>query len=194
VHLPPVPGPRAVRGALEHGVALVDQLVGALPRVGALMNGAEALLVDVRGLIARIEGTRAQAAGLVSDVREPVERLAALLDRLEPALTRLGPTLDRLSETTDPREVDAAVGLVDRLPRLADSLERDVLPMLSALGSVAPDIRQLLAVSSELNEMLGRLPGMGRIKRRVEDEQHGALPATGAVGAVGVQAPSSPRT
>jgi hypothetical protein len=36
---------------------------------------------------------------------------------------------------------------------------------------VGPDLHELLFVSRELNEMLGSLPGMGRIKKRVEEEQ-----------------------
>ena len=50
-------------------------------------------------------------------------------------------------------------------------VERDVLPVMTTLGTVAPDLHDLLDVSRELNEMLGKLPGLGRIKRRVEEEQ-----------------------
>ena len=46
-----------------------------------------------------------------------------------------------------------------------------MLPVMTTLGTVAPDLHDLLDVSRELNEMLGKLPGLGRIKRRVEEEQ-----------------------
>jgi hypothetical protein len=42
---------------------------------------------------------------------------------------------------------------------------------------VAPDLHDLLHVSRELNEMLGRIPGMGRLKDRIEDEQQEVLEA-----------------
>ena len=50
-------------------------------------------------------------------------------------------------------------------------METDVLPILGTLGSVAPDIHDLLTVSRELNDMLAKLPGMGRLKRRIEEEE-----------------------
>ena len=42
--------------------------------------------------------------------------------------------------------------------------------MLTTLGSVAPDLHELLNVSRELNEILGKIPGVGRLKRRVEED------------------------
>jgi hypothetical protein len=36
---------------------------------------------------------------------------------------------------------------------------------------VAPDLHDLLDVSRELNEMLAKLPGVGRVKRRINEQQ-----------------------
>jgi len=156
-----------------------------LTRATALLTGAEALLAEVRRLLDRIESTRADAGVVIAAVDETRERADLLLEaaqgpleRLLPTLERLLPTLERLAETTDPREVDAMVGLIDRLPLIASRVEADVLPMLQTLSSVAPDLHDLLDVSRELNEMLAKLPGMGRIKKRVDEEQElaGATP------------------
>lgn len=182
VRLPSVPGPRDL--ATYAGQTL-DQALGLLPRATALIGGAEALLVDVRRLLERVEGTRADASVVIAAVDETRERadgvLAAvdatreradgLLAALIGPVRELLPTLERLAATTDPREVDALVGLVDRLPAIAASVESEVLPMLRTLQSVAPDLHDLLDVSRELNEMLAKLPGMGRIKRKVDEEQ-----------------------
>ena len=46
-----------------------------------------------------------------------------------------------------------------------------MLPVLTTLGTVAPDVHELLNVSRELNEILGKIPGVGRLKRRVEEEE-----------------------
>jgi hypothetical protein len=67
--------------------------------------------------------------------------------------------------------VDALVTLIDHLPVLALKMETDIVPVLDSLSSVAPDLHDLLDVSRELNEMLAKLPGMGRIKQRVDEEQ-----------------------
>lgn len=171
MRLPPLPNPL--------------ELVALLPRVGELVGGAERLLRDVGGLLTRIEETRQRADALVSatevtraaadrlvvEIASPMARLVALLDALEPPLTALQPTLDRLAETTHPAEVDALVTLVDHLPALVVTFEKDLLPVLDTLGTVSPDLHDLLDVSRELNEMLAKLPGLGRIKRRVEEEQ-----------------------
>lgn len=157
MRLPPIPGPRDV-------VQLVDRVTG-------LLSTAEQLLADAGGLIGRIESTRAAADEVVARTDSTVTRADDLLVRLEPSLTRLQPTLERLAETTDPREVDAMVALIDQLPLLAAKLETDVIPVLNTLTSVAPDLHDLLDVSRELNEMLAKLPGMGRLKKKVDEEQ-----------------------
>ena len=75
------------------------------------------------------------------------------------------------AERDDPDEVAALVRMVDHLPELTARLEEDVLPIMGTLGSVAPDLHDLLAVSRELNDMLAKLPGFGRIKKRIDEEQ-----------------------
>ena len=94
-----------------------------------------------------------------------------MLAGLSPALIDLQPVLTRLAETTSPAEVDAAVALVDTLPALVQRMHRDVLPVLDSLESVAPDLHELLDVSRQLNEILGSVPGLGRAKKRVEEER-----------------------
>ena len=65
----------------------------------------------------------------------------------------------------------ALVRLVDTLPELTARVETDVLPVLTTLGSVAPDVHDLLTVARELNDMLAKIPGMGRLKRRIDEEE-----------------------
>jgi hypothetical protein len=184
VRFPGIPGPREVLGVAERTGELVERLIGALPQVMRLLDAAERMAAEVEDLLSRMEDTRAVAEGvlaradaLVVSATAAQARLVHLMDRLEPSLTALQPTLARLAETTDPREVDALVSLVDRLPVLAEQVERDVVPVMRTLSTVSPDLHDLLDTSRELNEMLARLPGMGRIKRRVDAQQAtGELP------------------
>lgn len=185
----PLGDPRDALVLLGRGPALLEQAVGLVPRAFALLDAAEALLVRVDGLVDRIETTRlaaddvvertdaivtdantlvVRAAGTLGSVEPTVERAQSLLDGLSPSLERLQPTLDRLAETTSPDEVDAMVKLVDQLPDLVEQLQSDVLPILATLDNVGPDVHHLLETVGELNAMLGRLPGMGRIKRHIE--------------------------
>lgn len=187
----PVPGPRDVLAALERGGDQIEALIGAVPRVLALLDVAEGLVDRASTAVDRVSlvvdsaaaevvrvGAVVEAAALevrrvatvVDGADVQVARAAVLLDSLEPSLTKLQPTLETLADTTHPDEVKALVELVDHLPALAQQVERDLLPVLGTLGSVAPDLHELLNVSRELNEILGKIPGVGRLKRRVEEE------------------------
>lgn len=195
----PVPGPRDVWQLLERGGDAVEQLLGAVPRLVSLLDDAERLVVRAARLVDDIDATRTAADEVVTrtdavvtdaartlEHTEPVvarseallgeleplnRRLNVLLDSLEPPLTRLQPVLERLAETTAPHEVDAMVELIDHLPALAHKMETDIVPVLDSLSTVAPDLHDLLDVSRELNEMLAKIPGMGRVKDRVDKQQ-----------------------
>ena len=195
----PVPGPRDLLAVIEKGADQVEQLLGAVPRVLALLDQAEVLLVRASAAVDAVEAVTREAEAVVVHTDAVVDRAEALvvrvdavvdgadkvadhadavvartvvlLDALEPPLTTLQPTLQTLADTTHPEEVAALVQLIDHLPDLTERIERDVLPVMTTLGTVAPDLHDLLDVSRELNEMLGKLPGLGRIKRRVEEEQ-----------------------
>ena len=188
----PVPGPRDVWQLLERGGDAVEQLLGAVPRLVSLLDDAERLVTRARRLVDDIDATRTSADEVVARTDETVTRadavvgrsdallsqleplnarLGTLLDSLEPPLTRLQPVLERLAETTAPHEVDAMVELIDHLPSLAHKMEIDIVLVLDSLSTVAPDLHDLLDVSRELNEMLAKIPGMGRVKDRVDRQQ-----------------------
>lgn len=174
----PVPGPRDVLSALERGGEQVEALLGAVPRALALLDRAEALLDGASAAVGRVREVTEEAAGVVERAGVVVERAEVqvvrateLVDALTPSLTTLQPTLETLVDTTHPDEVAAMVRLVDHLPELTQRVESDVLPVLTTLGSVAPDLHDLLTVARELNDMLAKVPGMGRIKRRIDEEE-----------------------
>lgn len=188
----PFGDPRDALAMVGRGPALVEQALGLVPRALGLLGSAEALLVRADGLVDRIETTRlaaddlvkrtdatvdeanalvVRAAGTIGSVEPTIERLQALLDSFAPSLERLQPTIERLAETTHPDEVDAMVKLIDQLPDLVERLESDILPMLVTLRTVGPDVHDLLDITRELNQMLGKLPGMSRVKRRVEEQK-----------------------
>jgi hypothetical protein len=174
----PIPGPSDLLAVLGKGADQVDALLGAVPRMIALLDHADLLLVRATAAIDQVEVATEQAAvvvtrtsAVVDGAEAQVARLTLLLDGLEPPHIKLQPTLEVLAATTHPDEVAALVRLVDHLPELTARVENDVLPVMATLGSVAPDLHDLLSVSRELNDMLAKLPGLGRIKRRIDEQQ-----------------------
>jgi hypothetical protein len=174
----PVPGPRDVFSALERGGEQVEALMGAIPRALALLDRAETLLEGASSAIARVRTITEDAAGVIERTRGVVDRadvqvarVTELVDAMAPSLLTLQPTLQTLAETTHPDEIAALIRLVDTLPELTQRVEDDVLPVMATLSSVAPDVHDLLTVARELNDMLAKVPGMGRIKRRIDEEE-----------------------
>lgn len=86
-----------------------------------------------------------------------VARVDRTVDRVEEPLATLQPTLERLAETTSPAEVDALVAVIDELPQLTGIVE--------SLSSVAPDLRELLRIVSEIDDLVVKIPGVGRLRR-----------------------------
>ena len=187
-----ISGPTDLLRLPAHAVEAVGELLALVPRIVDAVGQAEVLIGRVDGVVDRadaavthVETTRQRAdgvvahtepvvnraAGLVNRLVPVVDRLLPLLDRLLPVLDKLEPMVARLADTTSPTEVDAVVKLIGTLPDISDKMRQDILPVLDTLGTVAPDLRDLLDVSRELNEMLGALPGLGRVKRKIEERQ-----------------------
>ena len=150
--------------------AVIDAATVEIGRVGGVVDGASEQIGRVGGVVDGASEQIGRVGTVVDGAAVQADRAGGLLDALEPSLTKLQPTLETLADTTHPDEVAALVRLVDHLPALTDQVERDVLPVLTTLGSVAPDLHDLLNVSRELNEILGKIPGIGRLKRRVEED------------------------
>ena len=163
--------PPRLLALLDEAETLLARAAVTFDRVDAVAEAAAAEVARV-GVVVDAAATQVERVSTVVDgAAADAGRVAALVDVLEPPMTTLQPTLQALADTTHPDEVAALVRLVDHLPALTVQVERDVLPVLTTLGSVAPDLHELLNVSRELNEILGKIPGIGRLKKRVEEEE-----------------------
>lgn len=193
-------GPALVETALTlvpRAAALLDAAEILLDRVDGLVDRMETTRLNADDEIAKIDATNTKAdesigridhtitqadalvirgAGLVASIEPTVDRGLRMFDAFAPIIERLQPIADRLSRTVDPDEVEAIVQLLDHLPELVERIETDVLPMMVTLRSVGPDVHDLLDITRELNAMLGKLPGMGRVKKRIDEQQeHNAV-------------------
>src|SRR4029453_7306461 len=99
-----------------------------------------------------------------------VGRAEPLVDAYAQPLTDLAPSVRRLAETLEPHEVEALVTLIDRLPTLVQHLDQDILPVLSSLDGVAPDLHDLLDTVQDMREVVKGFPGSKLFRRRGREE------------------------
>jgi ABC-type transporter Mla subunit MlaD len=182
------PWPREIAQLADRGRQTLERVLALAPRAVALLDQAEALMVRVDALVDSIEATNRQARAVVGNAQKTVSaadravgQATALIDQLsplvtasEPALTRLIPVLTQVADSVTPQDAAAIAQLVNDLPEIVSKLNRDILPVLDTLGTVAPDLREVLDVSKDVSEMLGAVPGLGRVKRRIEDDHEQA--------------------
>jgi hypothetical protein len=159
--------------------ALIRRVQAVVGEIEAIQGRVSVTLDRVTGIQAGVDEVRRNAAALVARTGTVVDSAAALTRRVEPILGTyepilhaLEPALARLARTTSEHEIDAVVALIDMLPKIVGKLDSDILPVLDTLATVAPDLRDLLDVSKELNELIGSVPGLGRVKKRIEERQH----------------------
>jgi hypothetical protein len=164
-----LPGPSDLFRAAGQGYEAIEQAIALVPKAVELLTGATDLLRRAGTVIDRTDA-------LLAGAERTSARAAALVDTLEPSLTTLTPILQILADTTSPDEVQAVVKAVDLLPELVERLATDIMPILHTMDTVSPDLRDLLLVSKELNEMLGAIPGLGRAKRKFAEEQDEPAP------------------
>lgn len=186
--LPSLPRPSTVVNLTRSAVGVaVDSAgtVAALPgRALAMLDDAQALLARVAGLVDRADTVLGRAETAVGRVEATVEvaravadRTQALLAEYEPLLRRGAPMAHRFVEQLSPDEVDAAIRLVDGLPQLAEHVSDDILPILTTLDRVGPDVHELLNVTRDLHLAVAGIPGLRMLRRRGESRTAAAVDA-----------------
>lgn len=150
-------------------VEMVVEVEQTLAAVNAATKRADALIDRIDDIASSAEGavqaayeTCRAAAAAIEQASAITATAAPLLASYSEPLRLLEPTVRRLADTTDVREVDALVKLIDRLPRLVNAMDDDVMPLLERLDQSGPDLNQLLDNVSDLNRMAGRLPKVFR--------------------------------
>jgi hypothetical protein len=194
-----VGGAASLRDGFVAALDLVPRMCEAMTRLEALLGHVERTMASTDALVERAETVVAQSESLAASAGQVVtrsnrtldiaeitnrdagravegasgllQRTDALLSTWEPVSRRLAPAAEKFAEALDPAEVQAAISLVDRMPLVLDHLENDVLPMLTQLDRVGPDVHELLEVVEDLRRVVTGLPGVGLLRRRGVTEQ-----------------------
>jgi hypothetical protein len=159
--------------AIGRAERVLDEAEETVRQVGAISTAASAAVDEA----ARIAGT---AGSVVTEAQRVASRATTtmaraelisttadeLLTAYETTLRKGAPMASRFVAQLSPEEVDAAIRLVDELPKLTEHVTSDVLPILATLDRVGPDIHELLEVTRDLRLAVAGIPGLKRLARR----------------------------
>jgi hypothetical protein len=162
-----VPAPGDVVRFVGRLRVTAGQVLDLVPRLIALLDQVE----EIVRLLRTIDDLELRVAQAVDRALSIVEQVQPLVTEFAPTMRALHPSLRRLVETTSPDEVESVVRLINDLPDLVAKIHVDVLPVLSILGTVPDDLRELLVTSTELNQIIASVPGLNRMRRRAREEQ-----------------------
>jgi ABC-type transporter Mla subunit MlaD len=179
--------------------AAVEVALGAVPQLVELVRQLNVLAMDARDFIAESRLTQQQAALLVAEVEftrrqaqevadnarrteagaaaamlevsDLVAEVRSLVGRFEPALRQLAPLTEFVANQVTVEHAEALTGLIETAPELVDKLNNGVLPVMDSLDTVGSDLREVLDTTQQMDEMLGAVPGLGRVKKRIEKQQ-----------------------
>ena len=157
--------------------------VGLAGRINALLDDADALLYDVSALMDRInsvvdstelvvagaEATNRAAEGVVLSASLTSKTALELVELLEPITRQSIPFARKFVESLQDSEVDAAIDMVDHLPALVKHMEA-TMPILATLGTVAPEVHELLGVTKDVRRAVIGIPGFKFFRNRGQDK------------------------
>lgn len=161
-----LPGPRDVFRLLTRARETGEMLLELLPRLMTLLDQVE----DIVRVLRAIDDVELRIADAVDKTLVMVDRIEPIITEFAPTLKALHPIVQRIAETTDPEEIEAIVKLINDLPELVAKIHVDILPVMSALDTVPNDLRELLITSTELNQIIASVPGLGRMRHRAQRE------------------------
>lgn len=128
------------------------------------------LLSAAESVVARADDLARRTERVVGDAEESVTHAQRVTAAVEEQVAAARPLM-RFVEEFSVHEINAAIELVDELPRLTAHISDDVMPILATLDRVGPDIHELLAVAKDVRQAVLGIPGFDYLRRRGEDKE-----------------------
>ncbi|MET0234443.1 MAG: hypothetical protein ABW224_07375 [Kibdelosporangium sp.] len=155
-----LPGPRAVVGWAVETATTVISIPG---RVLTLLTAAEQAVARANELVERTDAVVTSAEAAVERAREVTRAADEIVQAARPML--------QFVAELSAQEVEAAIRLVDELPKLAEHMTRDIMPILATMGRVGPDIHELLDVAKDVRQAILGIPGFEYMRKRGENRE-----------------------
>lgn len=133
------------------------------------VEDATRISASARELVTEAGGVCREASGTVEQAQKTAGTADGLLATYAPIADRAAPMARRFVEELSPKEVDAAIRLVDELPLITEHVLTDILPILGTLDRVGPEIHELLEVTHDVRRAIVGIPGFQFFRRRGEE-------------------------
>ena len=150
-----LPGPRTVFDWAVETTTTVASIPG---RVLNLLTAAEEVVRRSNELVERTDAVVTSAEEAVEHARRVTSAADEILESTKPML--------RFVAELSAHEIEAAIKLVDELPKLAEHMTKDIMPILGTLDRVGPDIHELLDVTKDVRKAILGIPGFAYLRKR----------------------------
>lgn len=146
--------------------ALVDKVDAIAGSAEQTVRAASAVAEGAAGVIDWASQVTDGAGAVVAQAEQASRGASELLNTWRPLAERAAPLAETFVTELSEQEAQAAIRLVDQLPRLAEHMETDIMPILATLDRVGPDINELLTVTKDLRRAINGIPGFAYFRRR----------------------------
>lgn len=174
--------PLRVADALTDVEVLIIRVGAVVDEATVAINEARQVVLAAAGVIAGAEstvagagrvtqGTEAVVAETTAIVRDAGQASATALELVktwQPIANQAAPLASRFVSSISEEELQAAIHVIDQLPKLTHHLQTDVMPLLATLDRAGPDIHELLDVAKDVREAIAGIPGFTFFRKRGE--------------------------
>jgi ABC-type transporter Mla subunit MlaD len=122
-------------------------------------------------VLTRADTAARSAETLLGDVSTTGRGAQELLDLYRPTAEKAAPLLRRFVDEFSDDELTALVKLVDQVPLFTQHMVTDVMPILTTLDRVGPDVHELLDVLKDVRLAIQGVPGFSLFRRRGAEKE-----------------------
>lgn len=160
-----------VRRLAERVATIAEQAEAATAAAEQVVATATTVTTTAEEVVAQTTESVQRADAAIADAARAAAEASGLLATYQPIAERAAPLAKQFVEEFSAKELHAAIRMVDSLPRLTEHIESDVLPLLATLDHVGPDLRELIALVTDVRNALASVPGMRLLRGRRSAEQ-----------------------
>ena len=157
-----------VGAVVDEATVAINEARQVVLAAAGVIAGAESTVAGAGRVIAGAESTVAETAAIVQDAGQASATALELVKTWQPIANQAAPLASRLVSSISEEELQAAIHVIDQLPKLTHHLQTDVMPLLATLDRAGPDIHELLDVAKDVREAIAGIPGFTFFRKRGE--------------------------